>query len=103
MTKAPFDPWDWLGVCCGGFFPDVDSAILMLLEALRAGELDERYDYAPPAHIEYRQLICTLLCNTDAFEFDDDPTQLRFVGDERFETLDALIDAWDQWYGEHYK
>lgn len=100
MTKAPFDPWDWLGVCCGGFFVNIDCYILAFLE-----ELNEDRTVA----LERRQnsnlfdLVATLLCNTDAFEFDDDPTQLRFVGDERFETLDALIDAWDQWYGEHYK
>lgn len=100
--EIKFDPWDWLGVHCGGFHRDVDSAILMLLEALRNGELDERFDWQPPTHIEYRQLICTLLCNTDAFAFDDDPMQLRFVGDDRFQTLDQLIKAWDTWYGEHY-
>lgn len=100
MTKAPFDPWDWLGVCCGGFHEYVDLYILAFL-----GELHE---YGAEA-IERREdsnlyaLVATLLCNTDAFEFDDDPTQLRFVGDERFSSLDSLIDCWDQWYGEHYK
>jgi len=103
MTATPFDPWDWLGVHCGGWFRDVDSAVLMILEAVRDGDLPERFDCEPPTHIEYRQIICTLLCNTDAFEFDDDPTQLRFVGDERFQTLDQLIEAWENWYGEHYR
>lgn len=103
MTKAPFDPWDWLGVHCGGFHRDVDSAILYSLESIRDNELAEVFENQTPIVIEYRQLICTLLCNTDAFEFTDDPTQLRFVGDERFQTLDQLVDAWDDWYGEHYK
>ena len=100
MTKAPFDPWDWLGVHTGGFHEYVDLYILAFL-----GELQE---YGSEA-IERREdsnlyaLVATLLCNTDAFEFTEDPTQLRFVGDERFQTLDQLIDAWDDWYGEHYK
>lgn len=99
MTKAPFDPWDWLGVCCGGWFAELDQDIIGVLQNLRDGEESDAHLFSKL----YHQLICTLLCNTDAFEFDDDPTQLRFVGDERFETLDALTDAWDFWYGEHYK
>lgn len=95
-----FDPWDWLGVHCGGFFRTMDDYILAFLEELN--------DYGAEA-IDRRQnsnlfdLVCTLLCNTDAFEFDGDPTQLRFVGDDRFKTLQDLIDAWDQWYEEHYR
>lgn len=98
MTSK-FDPWDWLGVHCGGFFRTVDDYILAFLEELN--------DYGVDA-IDRRQnsnlfdLVATLLCNTDAFEFDDEPTQLRFVGDDRFKTLQDLIDAWDAWYGEHY-
>ena len=95
MTQTPFDPWDWLGVHCGGWFRDVDNEIIEFLTTLGS---DEDHPTTP-----YAQLICTLLCNTDAFEFDDDPTQLRFVGDERFQTLEQLIDAWDSWYGEHYR
>lgn len=101
--EKKFDPWSWLGVECGGFHSDVDSAILMILEAVRDGDLVGYFECETPTRIEYRQLICTLLCNTDAFEFDDDPTQLRFVGDERFKTLDDLISAWDDWYGSHYR
>lgn len=100
MTKAPFDPWDWLGVCTGGFFSELDGMILLFLELLRDGQ-------EPSVDSDWNrtnyQLVATLLCNTDAFEFDDDPMQLRFVGDERFTALDALIDAWDSWYVEHYK
>lgn len=102
MTTTKFDPWDWLGVHCGGYFCHVDSAIMYVLEALRDGDLPYIFEHVPQTYIEFRQLICTLLCNTDAFAFDGDPTQLRFVGDERFKTLDELIEAWDAWYGEHY-
>lgn len=98
-NPAPFDPWDWLGVHSGGFHRDVDQEIIGILEAIREDELHS--PLGPTVVME--KLICTLLCNTDAFEFTDDPTQLRFVGDERFQTLDQLIDAWDDWYGEHYK
>jgi len=97
--EIKFDPWDWLGVHCGGFHKYVDLYILAFLEELQeygAEAMDRREDSNLFA------LVATLLCNTDAFEFDDDPTQLRFVGDERFQTLDQLIDAWDAWYGEHY-
>lgn len=100
MASVPFDPWDWLGVHCGGFFEELDSTIVHHLEDIRDGSDETDLDQCDPV---MKQLICTLLCNTDAFEFDDDPTQLRFVGDERFKTLDALIDAWDTWYGEHYR
>lgn len=101
MTNTPFDPWDWLGVHCGGWFQDVDSYIIALLEELRDGVCDVFQNPAAQPNLEF-QIVATLLCNTDAFEFDDNPTQLRFVGDERFKTLDQLIDAWDQWYGGHY-
>lgn len=100
--EIKFDPWDWLGVHCGGYFAELDSALINVLECIRDDELDSVFDYGPPTNREYRQLICTLLCNTDAFAFDDDPTQLRFVGDDRFQTLDQLVEAWDTWYGEHY-
>ncbi len=100
--KTPFDPWDWLGVHCGGWFDNLDIYILAFLEELRDGEPDA-IERREPAYNHLFQLVATLLCNTDAFEFDGDPTQLRFVGDEQFKTLDALIDAWDQWYGEHYR
>ena len=97
---AQFDPWDWLGVECGGFFRDLDGLILLFLELMRDGEdVCNSGDWNRSNH----QMISTLLCNTDAFEFDGDPTQLRFVGDDRFKTLDQLIDAWDDWYAEHYR
>ncbi len=92
MTK--FDPWDWLGIDCGGFDSALDSLIIGVMEDLRDG-IDRRYSAV-------RSLICCFLCNTDAFEFDDDPTNLRFVGDDRFKTLDDLIDAWDEWYEERH-
>ena len=98
MTKAPFDPWDWLGVCWGGFIQDLDCDMIAILEGLRDGDGED-----PRALNTFGMLARTLLCNTDAFEFDDDPTQLRFVGDERFSSLDQLIDSWDTWYGEHYR
>ena len=97
MTK--FDPWDWLGIECGGFFRSVDDYILAFLEELN--------DYGMEA-IDRRQnsnlfdLVATFLCNTDAFEFDGDPIQLRWVGDDRFKTLDELIEAWNLWYEGHY-
>ena len=95
MTK--FDPWDWLGIECGGFHKNVDAYILAMLEDLQAdGEIRSK------GHDSLEELICTFLCNTDAFEFDGDPIQLRWVGDDRFKTLDELIEAWDLWYEGHY-
>lgn len=94
VVTSKFDPWDWLGVHCGGFDESLDATVLAILEDVAEGK-DAR-------HTVLKSLVCTLLCNTDAFEFDDEPTQLRFVGDDRFKTLQDLIDAWDQWYGEHY-
>lgn len=99
MTK--FDPWDWLGVDTGGFNKQLDLDILTLLECLNDGiECNAVENGISSGFVD---LACTLLCNTDAFEFDDTPTQLRWVGDDRFDTLDQLIDAWDKWYGNHYK
>lgn len=98
--EIKFDPWDWLGVHCGGFHKYVDLYIVAMLEELHE---DPESCALRRRDSNLNSLICTLLCNTDAFEFDDDPTQLRFVGDERFQTLDQLIDAWDTWYGEHYR
>lgn len=96
--EIKFDPWDWLGVHCGGYFCYVDQDIIGVLQNLRDGEPTDAHLVSSVLH----DLVCTLLCNTDAFAFDDDPTQLRFVGDDRFQTLDQLIEAWDTWYGEHY-
>lgn len=102
MSKTPFDPWDWLGVHCGGFLIETDDCIREVLETLlETGEVVSLLRRDVTGRV-LTQLICTLLCNTDAFEFEDNPTQMRFVGDERFKTLDALIDAWDDWYEEHY-
>lgn len=100
-TTTPFDPWDWLGVHCGGYFPRMDMYILAFLEELVEDGFDAIARREPSYNIQF-QLICTLLCNTDAFEFDTDPSQLRWVGDDRFQTLDQLIDAWDAWYEERY-
>jgi hypothetical protein len=103
-AKGIFDPWDWLGVHCGGYFDSLDWEIVTLLTYLRDGDLQILFECEPPTRIEYRQLICTLLCNTDAFEFEfeGDPTNLRFVGDDRFKTLQELIDAWSAWAKERY-
>lgn len=95
-----FDPWDWLGVHCGGFHPFVDDYILAFLIELN--------EYGSEAMVRRQNsnlfdLVATLLCNTDAFTFDENPSFLRFVGDDRFKTLPDLIDAWDAWYGEHYR
>ncbi len=96
-----FDPWDWLGVVSGGFISALDQDILEVLEALRDGEVKHAIGSKGVGQ-SYRELICTLLCNTDAFEFKNNPTQLRFVGDDQFKTLDDLISAWDNWYERHY-
>lgn len=56
----------------------------------------------PIAPIVENLLAATLLCNTDAFEFEGDPTNLRFVGDDRFSTLQELIDAWSEWAKGRY-
>ena len=101
MTQTPFDPWDWLGVHCGGFDRYVDNDIITILQCLKEGIEPSAVDHG--ISDAFVSLVSTFLCNTDAFEFDDNPTQLRFVGDERFQTLDQLIDAWDQWYGSHYR
>lgn len=93
-NHTPFDPWDWLGVCTGGFNSQIDYDVLDLLHNIRDNDFHGTTEYA--------FLLCTLLCNTDAFEFDELPTQLRFVGDERFAKLDSLIDAWDDWIDRRY-
>ena len=99
-TQTQFDPWDWLGVHCGGYFSEVDESLLAFLKSLKRNKL--RTTHHDKVIRSYFQLVATLLCNTDAFEFDTDPTQLRWVGDDRFETLDQLIEAWDAWYRERY-
>ena len=99
MATTEFDPWDWLGVQCGGYHKFIDLYIIAFLEELRDDPEDARLRRADS---NLFCLVATFLCNTDAFAFDGDPTQLRFVGDERFATLDALIEAWDAWYGEYY-
>lgn len=94
-TTTQFDPWDWLGVHCGGYFKCLDRYVMRILKETR--------DIGRPNIITNGDtLVCTLLCNTDAFEFDGDPTQLRWVGDERFKTLGELIEAWEGWYRERY-
>lgn len=94
-TTTPFDPWDWLGVHCGGYFKTLDNVFIAQLHFIKMGLALKRQS-------ELDKLVCTLLCNTDAFEFDTDPTQLRWIGDDRFQTLDQLIEAWDCWYRERY-
>jgi hypothetical protein len=94
-----FDPWDWLGVQCGGFHKYVDMHIVAMLEELQE---DPESCQLRCRDSKLKSLVCTLLCNTDAFEFDEDPTQLRFVGDDQFKNIGDLIDAWDQWFGEHH-
>lgn len=101
MATVPFDPWDWLGVHCGGFDKYLDNDIITIIQCMKEGIEPSTVDNGISDAFIF--LVKTLLCNTDAFEFDDDPTQLRFVGDERFRTLDALIEAWDAWYEGHYR
>ncbi len=90
-TATPFDPWDRLGIVKGGFYRCHDEDILSVVEAVRDGEELENSAYVA--------LICVFLCNTDDFEFDEDPLQIRYVGDD----IQKLIDQWDDWYGRHYK
>jgi hypothetical protein len=96
-----FDPWDWLGVHCGGYFEKLDLEIICFLVRLNQSPVPPSCD--PNFKGTPGQLLCaTLLCNTDAFEFEGDPTNLRFVGDERFSTLQELIDAWSAWAQKRY-
>lgn len=94
MTKT-FDPWDWLGITCGGYFPRIDEQIIGVLDTLErtgaVGHVDDMTDF-----------ICTLLCNTDAFVFDEKPNELMFVGDDMFPTLAELLYAWRVWCAEVY-
>ena len=96
-NTTQFDPWDWLGIHCGGYFADVEVGAIEMLKSIRDGK-NPKVEF----HGRGNKLFLSLLCNTDAFEFDTDPTQLRWVGDDRFETLDQLIDAWDAWYRDRY-
>ena len=93
MTQTPFDPWDWLGVHCGGYFQELDRDIIATLEGIADPTENDETLEAP-----YRNLICTLLCNSDDFNYDGDPSTLTFIGGSSFNTIHDLIDAMKTYY-----